>query len=58
MPYKPFAYDPLQQLANTAEQTGRAEAGRIPFVLSVLWNGSMRASFQIVGTVPADQLGL
>ena len=40
MPYEPFVDDPLQKLSNTAEQTDRAVAGRIPLVFSLFWNGS------------------
>ena len=58
MPYEPFVDDPLQKLSNTAEQTDRAVAGRIPLVFSLFGMGLMTASFQIVGTVPVDQLWL
>ena len=40
MPYEPFVDDPLQKLSNTAEQTERAVAGRIPRVFVLFWNGS------------------
>ena len=59
MPYEPFVDDPLQKLSNTAEQTDRVVAGRIPLVFSYFFGmGLMTASFQIVGTVPVDQLWL
>ena len=58
MPCEPFVDDPLQKRSSTAEQTDQTVAGRIHLSFPFLGMGLMRTSFQIVGTVPVDQLWL